>query len=352
MPPNDIKVSGHIIPLKLDNSVNTEVLVDVISNILLYKESDTKNGNHFPYHLILSEWVESFLHFPPSTVENVGGNVVKVTFHVFIPTTFQLITDQFYNQGELYISNTNDFSNCTKKFNSYSIQTTSGYTNEYKPIDPNSTNNIFYLKFINHTNVEYYHFKVYSYSYLSNKDISKLVYSFRNLIKDDCKDFNTKFTQSEDQKILNYVYSNKFSIIPMDSRPTLYEIEKMAGINHPLYLINLRAIYIFTINYLFLNEKAMSIKLSENNSLERFFLNGIFSGHFRKLIDNHNSNYYVNMEIDRQKGLDYRNGINNLVSNSMIAQFTESYIKKPNSFRNKSKPFSRLSCSCTSSRNQ
>ena len=90
------------------------------------------------------------------------------------------------------------------------------------------------------------------------------------------------------------------------------------------------------------NNKKIVIEFSEGYtvlSLERFFSNGIFAGHFKKLIDARNSNDYLTLTIDRQKGLDYRNGINNFVSNSMIAQFSKLYLKNPNSFRNKTTPF-------------
>ena len=115
-----------------------------------------------------------------------------------------------------------------------------------------------------------------------------------------------------------------------------FEKKKIVDVNWMLH--NFRVIYLFTVKYLLLNENGLSEGMN-TSELERFFSNGIFAGHFKKLIDACNSHDYLTLTIDLQKGLDYRNGINNFVSNSMIAQFSKLYLKNPNSFRNKTTPF-------------
>ena len=76
-----------------------------------------------------------------------------------------------------------------------------------------------------------------------------------------------------------------------------------------------------------------------DDSLKRFYSLHFLSEQFMSLVNSHNGLSTKTMRIDRQKGLDVRNGISNDVSKSMIGQMTSYYMSNPRDFRHSEHPF-------------
>lgn len=318
-----------IIPFKLESSSTSELLVDFISSILLYEENE---NSRFPYYLIMGDWTDAFSNYPPSKVEVAGPNVAKVTFFDFVPSHFKLISKGLTHSGNVYISKTNNFQNCTKTYPNNCIETgaTSIFDRIVKLTDPE----VFYVKYKDIPTIPNLDkCIVFSNSFVDR--CSDFVYTFKSLFESDIKDFTTKFTQKDDHNIMDSI-AHKIRSTSVISHPDQEDMKKIIDVNHPPRLCYLRAIYLFSLNYLLYNAKTISGHLK---SLGKFLSDGVFALKFMDLIKTQNSSSSLCLTIDRQKGHDYRNGINNLEQNSMIAQFSNEHIRNPNNFRNPERPF-------------
>ena len=108
--------------------------------------------------------------------------------------------------------------------------------------------------------------------------------------------------------------------------------------NHRAHLNYIRSIYLVAFNYLVRNNTSLMSVFGDDN-LKRFYSLHFLSEQFMHLVNQHAGSDYKRLRINRQKGLEVRNGISNDISKSMIGQLADVYIRSPNDFRSRECPF-------------
>ena len=321
--PNE-KLPGSVIPINIDLSFDTGTLFNVVARVLLSKNS---NESAFPYHLVLNEWAEAFFNYPPCKISPVGTNIVSIKFTAFVPHIFQLICDQMTINNNVQISPFEDFRSY-KTCQMSCIKT--GEREKIKKIESEKT---YYVKLTNLpvNDISQSKFTVYSYNFIGNYELTKLIHSYKSFLISDLNEWSTKFTFKDDHRILNKAY---FNCNLMSTRTYSLNINSLEDHVHPSHQIFLRSIYLFTLNYLLLNTR-----MAVPGKLNRFISFEMISKRFLELIYSKSGHDHETLRINRQNGHDYRNGLCQNDENSMIGQFSKEYVKNPSKFRNVSVPF-------------
>ncbi|KAK8895009.1 hypothetical protein M9Y10_023451 [Tritrichomonas musculus] len=336
--PQNIVLPNFAIPQSMTNSTVQKNSIFVICSRVLMPNTDT--ASQFPFHLILSEWSEAFQLHPPCDLSFVESNVVSVTFTAYIPKSFELCDIDIDGREEVHVSYTGNFDGSYKKMTANNVKTDIKSNLTYLLVTPSTTNNRIFIKFPHYENLSQHNFVVHTSCFENKKQIAaQLTYDCRSFFSIDLNEWCQNYSADDDQQILKTVPLSFFVDSTILTRPSLSIICSLNNMNHRAHMNYLRAIYLIAFNYLIVNDVSLMDVLGDDN-LKRFLSLHFLSTKFMEEVDNHCTSSVESLKIDRQSGLDVRNGISSDISKSLIGQFTKVYMKRPNNFRNKERPFS------------
>lgn len=331
--PSKISLPHPVIPHSINSTTfNPSTFLVLMSRVLLNKS----RNEEFPFHLILNEWSYSFSLFPQCELSFIESNVLQIIFTAFVPSSFRLV-DQDYNGNEIvYVSFTNDFTNDYTQATMKSIET-SVKKAPAKLVDPKNLTKIFVM-FPNQETASQRNFIVVSNGLADSDYLPQLAYECRSLFKKDMFEFSNSFTVDDDQHILMKIDINRFNENRISTRLWPGIISTLDTRVHKPYMLFLRGIYLIALNFICLKHPSLMTKTSFSQF--RPFISVLFSmNRFLQMIDDHSKETFVKLHIDRQAGLDVRNGLTKNINRSMIGQFTRYYIQSKQDFMNKVKPF-------------
>lgn len=296
----------------------------------------TRN-EQFPYHLILNEWAYSFSLFPQCEISFVESNILQINFTAFVPSSFRLI-DQDYNGDEIvYVSTTGDFNKHYTKATMKNIETETSNSGKRATILDSNGKKLF-VKFPNQETISQRNLIVVSNNLADTDSVPLLAYRCRSYFINDINEFTNNFTIDDDQHILMKVNINRFTENRISTRLWPGIISTLDTRVHKPHMLFLRAIYLIAFNFVCLKHPSLMNKPSFFQF--RPFVSVLFSmNRFLQLIDEYSGDTFIKLYINRQAGLDVRNGISKNINRSMIGQFTHYYMKNKDDFRNKTKPF-------------
>lgn len=165
-----------------------------------------------------------------------------------------------------------------------------------------------------------------------------LAYQCRSCFINDMIEFTNNFTVDDDQHIFMKDGINRFTENKISTRLWPGIISTLYTRVHKPRMLFLRAIYLIAFNFVCLKHPSLMSK--QSFSQFKPFVSVLFSmNRFLQLLDEYSGDTYVKLYIDRQLGLDVRNGLSKNVNKSMIGQFTHYYMRNKRDFTNKTKPF-------------
>lgn len=138
-------------------------------------------------------------------------------------------------------------------------------------------------------------------------------------------EFTDSFTVDDDQHILMKMGVGKFYDDQISTRICPEIISTLDTRVHSPHMLYLRSIYLIAFNFVCL--KIPDLMNKSCFAQFRTFISVLFSKKkFLQLIDEHSEENYIKVCINRQSGLNVRNGLSKKIDESMIGQFTYFYM--------------------------
>ncbi|EAY06234.1 hypothetical protein TVAG_034130 [Trichomonas vaginalis G3] len=280
-----------------------------------------KTLTDYPFYLIITDWLFSFITFPPTKFEILNQNLLKVTFTSnYIPYKVTLCAS-----APDVIKKTIRCATNSEMSNSFRISMNSDFS------PPNKE---FFIKFDESDVIS--NMKFYFFCSVQSADAANILLSNREKFENDIKVMYSQFNESDDQNIL--------SLFPIERLQDLYNLSFAMNpirflelnLDKELHMICLRSRFLLAFNwYVYFHEDV--VNESSFSQFSRFISVLTLTQKFRFFISK-SDGPRTNVTINRQLGLSVRSGVSKKLSDSMIGQFARAYTS-PRMFRSPTDPF-------------
>lgn len=272
----------------------------------------------YPFHLLIHIWVQYASKYPPFEMTKISEEKIKVKFSFYVPQSVKFICrDQVIPSINYSLNEDMSTSSVISDSTTHTV-VLNGDT--------------IYLEFVSSGSWSTLPF---AFECSKGEPLDDFLFKFRNNFVEDVKSLVFNWDSMNDEKFLSLFPLNLFSSPKISLLiPSQYILQQFQPL--PIHLMCIRATLLFALNWLLYFDK---ISFENDPSLKILCKSMSMSlriGRFKQLIEAQSNDDTNEIQIDRGKALEIRNGLSDDLSMTIIAQLTQRYLEKdPRAFRRK-----------------
>lgn len=291
-----------------DSISNDENLVKIMNNVkrVLTKRRDIHSC---PFHLLFHKWAQYSHRYPPTTIETINANTIKMKFSFFTPKTFHFVFQVMPKTTRFCISYESNFQNARYLVPDVSI--------------PTKGHSILYISIADDPDVTFasLNFFVEAEDPFS---IESFLKNYRNHFVLDGKTFFIHWSLKHDQTLLScfsvkpyYRSSMSLNFNPVDLLNS--------HLNYSMNLLCCRIYFLMILNFYYTKSRNEFGKDSTLHSFLPSISMKIKMTKFQKLYSRSNETEGDFIKINRKAAFEVRDGQSNNLNLTLISQLSEVY---------------------------